>query len=69
LAKETRILYVVICAMLVFFLFVIAGLQYNYGVAKGELKQMNIFKEKFMPDPKNVFPDATLEPGVIDERN
>ena len=36
----------------------IADLNYELGIAEGKLAKMEQFKEKFMPNPKNVFPDA-----------
>lgn len=37
----------------------ISILGYKYGQAKGELKKMEEFRELYVPNPSNVFPDAS----------
>ena len=33
-------------------------LGYMYGVSKGELNKMEAFKDIYVPNPSNVYPDA-----------
>lgn len=39
----------------------ISALGYRYGEAKGKLLKMEEFQEVYMPNPKNVFPNAEGE--------
>ena len=34
---------------------------YKLGLAEGKLQKMEEFKDTFVPNPSNVFPDATLD--------
>ena len=57
--REIRILYFFIVALLIVFGYFTVKLSYNLGVSKGKLEKMEEFRSVFMPNPANVFPDAT----------
>ena len=52
--KETRGLYIA----LILFSLAFSGFCVYLGIVWGELRKMEEFKDTFMPNPKNVFPDA-----------
>jgi hypothetical protein len=61
MTKEIRLLYVSIIAIMLLFLLAEKNNAYSLGLAQGKLHKMEEFKNTFIPNPANVFPDAILD--------
>jgi hypothetical protein len=59
--KNLAILYGITTALIMGLLVMEKRSAYALGLAEGKLQKMEEFKDTFVPNPANVFPDATLD--------
>tara|TARA_Y100000310_G_scaffold297630_1_gene330794 strand:- start:301 stop:498 length:198 start_codon:yes stop_codon:yes gene_type:complete len=59
--QNLAILYGITTALIMGLLVMEKKSAYALGLAEGKLQKMEEFKDTFVPNPSNVFPDATLD--------